>query len=422
MSKMLRQICAKKIRCLSRFLSKPLLGSSKISPTKKMSSSLRTTNGFIPAKVAEGKRWYVEFYCLDPETGRMRRKRVSVPKIKGVTARRRYANDMVININDQLSQGWNPYLSLNNPEEYTLFDDVCEKYYRYLYKLTESDIMRVKTYNGYTSFLNVFRGWNSEQHKPVCYVYQLKSSVVSKFLDWLWLDCGKAARTRDNYLSWLRSFAGWLMEKNYISEDFTANLTAVQGKRKCAKNRTVIPKETMLAIREYCSDRNRHYLLACYVLYYCFIRPKEMSHIRIGDISVKGGTISVRAEYSKNRKDAVVTLPDCVLKLMLDLDVLSNPADWYLFSSGFRPGPAHHPAKHFGDFWTYHLKKDLRLPSEYKFYSLKDTGITDLIKARTDLLSVRDQARHHSLQMTDLYTPLETRTANESIRHHESYF
>ena len=38
-----------------------------------MSSSLRTTNGFIPAKVAEGKRWYVEFYCLDPETGRLRR-------------------------------------------------------------------------------------------------------------------------------------------------------------------------------------------------------------------------------------------------------------------------------------------------------------------------------------------------------------
>ena len=77
--------------------------------------------------------------------------------------------------------------------------------------------MRVKTYNGYTSFLNVFRAWNKDQVKPVCYVYQLKSSVVSKFLDWLWLDCGKAARTRDNYLSWLRSFAGWLMEKNYIS-------------------------------------------------------------------------------------------------------------------------------------------------------------------------------------------------------------
>ena len=52
------------------------------------------------------------------------------------------------------------------------------------------------------------------------------------------------------------------------------------------------------------------------------------------------------------------------------------------------------------------MKKALELPAQYKFYSLKDTGITDLIRANTDLLSVRDQARHHSLQMTDLYTRL----------------
>ena len=139
----------------------------RISSNKKMSSSLRASNGFIPAKVPEGKRWYVEFYCLDSESGRLKRKRVAVPKIKGVTARRRYANDMVANINDQLLQGWNPCLSLNNPEEYTLFDEVCESYYRYLYKLAESGIMRVKTYNGYTSFLNVFREWNRGLAKPV---------------------------------------------------------------------------------------------------------------------------------------------------------------------------------------------------------------------------------------------------------------
>lgn len=124
----------------------------------------------------------------------------------------------------------------------------------------------------------------------------------------------------------------------------------------------------------------------------------------------------------KWRKSAVVTLPDCVVKLMLDLGVLASPGDWFLFSDGFIPGPKFHPAKHFGDFWTLKMKKALGLPAQYKFYSLKDTGITDLIRYNTDLLSVRDQARHHSLQMTDLYTPLESRVANESIRHHESYF
>ena len=90
---------------------------------------------------------------------------------------------------------------------------------------------------------------------------------------------------------------------------------------------------------------------------------------------------------------------------------------------GISPGNYRiYPAKHFGDFWTLKMKKALGLPAQYKFYSLKDTGITGLIRSNTDLLSVRDQARHHSLQMTDLYTPLESRVANESIRHHESYF
>lgn len=96
------------------------------------------------------------------------------------------------------------------------------------------------------------------------------------------MDEGKSARTRDNYLGWFRSFASWLLEKKYINEDFTAGMSNVQGKRKTEKNRTVIPKDVMLEIKEYCEKNNRHFLLACYIEYYCFIRPKEMCYIRIG--------------------------------------------------------------------------------------------------------------------------------------------
>ena len=395
-------------------------------PSKKMSVqkkvSLRAITGYTPARLITGKRWYVEFYAYDPELQSLHRKRVAIPPMKPSMARRKYAADVAAEINAKLSKGWNPFLALTNPNSYVLFRDVCEKYFRYLYKLTEDGIMRIKTYNGYTSFLNVFSAWNDRQERPVNYIYQLKSEVVSDFLDHIWMDEGKSARTRDNYLGWFRSFAAWLLEKKYVNEDFTAGMTTVQGKRKCEKNRTVIPKDVMLRIREYCELHNRHFLLACYIEYYCFIRPKEMSHIRIRDISVKNGTIAISAEVSKNRRAAVVTLPDCVVRLMLDLGVLNAPGDWYLFSDGFVPGRKYHPAKHFGDFWTLKMKKALELPAQYKFYSLKDTGITDLIRANTDLLSVRDQARHHSLQMTDLYTPLESREANEAIRHHESYF
>jgi integrase len=376
--------------------------------------------GYTPAKLAIGKRWYIEWNSWNPDEGKMHRKRVSVPHIKPVTARRKYANDMAFHINQQLSKGWNPFIALNNPNSYVLFDEACEKYCRYMYKMVDSGILKPKTYNGYISYLNRFRAWNKERVYPVMYVYQMKKDVVREFLDWVWIDRGKTARTRDNYLMWLKVFTKWMLEQEYITDDPTASMTPVQGKR-YQKNRTVIPREEMLRIKEYLRGRDPYFLLACELLYYCFIRPKEMAGIKVGDVSVAKGTISISADIAKNRKDAIVTLPDCVLKMMLDLEVLTKPCDWYLFSKGHRPGKDYWQPKFFCDTWT-EVRKALKLPPEYKFYSLKDTGITDLIRDGQDLLSVRDQARHHSLQMTDLYTPLESRAANEDIRHRESYF
>ena len=147
-----------------------------------------------------------------------------------------------------------------------------------------------------------------------------------------------------------------------------------------------------------------------------------MSFIRLSHVSVSRGTVFIPADSSKNRRDGTVTLPDRVLKLMVELDVFSHPDQDYLFSDGFRPGAAHRTSKQFTDFWNHHVRKDLRFPHEWKFYSLKDTGITDLIRSNTDLLSVRNQARHHSLLMTDIYTPHDIEQANDIIRHREGDF
>ena len=383
--------------------------------------SLRSVNGYVPAKLTTGKRWYIEYYCYHPEKEKLHRCRVSVPPIPKASERRAYAKDMEVEINERLKKGYNPFMSLNNPKEYALFDDACSSYLKYLYKMMEDGLMRIKTYNGYLSFLNRFRAWNTEQRKPVTYMYQFKKDIINAFLDYLWMDAGKSARTRDNYLGWFRSFVAYLMEKNFISEDPTANITMVQGKKKYQKNRTTIPKDCMVMLKNHLEENDRYFLLGCYVLYYCFIRPKEMTFIRLKDISVQNGTIYISPEVSKNGKGSVVTLPDCVLKLMVELGVLSCPADWYLFSDEFRPGKKYRSGKQFTDAWTK-LRKQFGWPAEYKFYSLKDTGITDMIRDNTDLLAVRDQARHHSLEMTNLYTPMETKEANETIRHRQSYF
>lgn len=78
--------------------------------------------------------------------------------------------------------------------------------------------------------------------------------------------------------------------------------------------------------------------------------------------------------------------------------------------------------KQFRDYWNLHVRKDLRLPACYKFYSLKDTGITNMLRANTDPLSVRDQARHSSLLITNTYTPLDIKEANPLILKYRGVF
>lgn len=383
-------------------------------------STGRDILGFTPAKLTANKRWYIEWYSFDPEAGKLRRKRVAVPHIAPQLARKRYAAQMVQSINNQLSAGWNPFLESKAPKEYALFDDVCEQYRKYLFKMLGSGLLRAKTHAGYTSFLKGFREWNTARPRPITYAYQVDGQAVDEFLDHVWVDLGKSPRTRDNYLGWLRSFGHWMMEKHFIREDPTAEISPVMPK-KYEKNRTVIPKEKMLQLRRHLENEDKYFLLACYILYYCLIRPKEMSCIRLSDINVQKGIIVISSDTAKNKKAAAVTLPDCVVKLMLELNVLTQPSDWYLFSIGNKPGAKYRLPKFFADDWNK-VRTALGWPAEYKFYSLKDTGITDLIREHTDLISVRDQARHSSLQMTDLYTPIDSKDADETIRHRQSYF
>ena len=121
---------------------------------------------------------------------------------------------------------------------------------------------------------------------------------------------------------------------------------------------------------------------------------------------------------SKNKKSAVVTLPAKIIHLMIDLRIFDHPGGYYLFSKNFRPGPEQRSEKQFRDYWHHHVRQDLKFPPQYKFYSLKDTGITEMLRSQ-DIISVRDQARHSSILMTDIYTPEDLKEANHLLLNYE---
>lgn len=59
-------------------------------------------------------------------------------------------------------------------------------------------------------------------------------------------------------------------------------------------------------------------------------------------------------------------------------------------------------SKRYRKHWDI-MRKDLKLPQEMQLYSLRDTGINNMLKAGIDPLTVMQAADHHDLSMTTRY-------------------
>lgn len=360
---------------------------------------------------------YVSFQAYDPLSGRLKTKKIMLGHIKGKTNQRKYAEDLIKRLTEQLSSGWNPWIEAVQPLEYALWDDVISKYKDYLVKLCNEHSLREESYVDYSSRVHILEQWKVAKHIPLTYVYQWDRQTITKFLDYVFIERNNTITTRNNYLTWLKSFTSYLVERGYLSSNPTEGLGRIKNRHK--KDRDVIPDDVMKQIRAYLYEKNKHYLLACEILHYLFVRPRELSFLKIGDFHLQTQTLTLHGAHTKNGNDATITLPSHVIRLMIDLNVFSYPSHYYLFSDRFSPGEARKSEKIFRDYWCRNLRKALGFSERYKFYSLKDTGITNMLKANADVLSVRDQARHSSILITDIYTPKDIKEANKYIMNYK---
>ena len=377
-------------------------------------SFINQIKGFTQPTFHQKSEVYVSFSAFDPASGKMKLKKIMLGRIKGKRNQRVYAERLMAELTQKLMMGWNPFVEAASPSQYTPFAEVIKRYKNYLEKVATDDGYREETVISYTSRVRILEQWIKEKHINIYFAYQFDENLVSDFLEYVWLDRENSIRTRNNYLVWIKHFTHYMMERHLINIDPCANIQAMKRREK-TKNRDVIPDEWLSKISGYLQKKNRHFLLACYILHYLFIRPHEMTFIKIGDISINNGTIILHGDRTKNHNDAVVTIPNKVMALMIDLNIFDYPSSYYLFSDKFCPGMKLKSEKCFRDYWLKHLRKDLGFSDRYKFYSLKDTGITNMLRANADILTVRDQARHSSILITDQYTPKDIKNANQFI-------
>lgn len=374
-------------------------------------TSLNEVLGFTYPKLHTGKSWYIDFYSYDPAMGKMRRKKYMLDNVVKLGERRKKAAEMIESLLKLLRSGWSPWVNIDDNRGYILLEDALNKYMAAIDKMA-----KYKTRKSYTSRVNILREYIGSLLLPPKYVYQFDTAFICDFLDWIYIDRESTARTRNNYRQWCSSLATFFMERQYITVNPVDKIKPIE---ETPKKRQPLSPTMLKRMAEYLREKNPMFLLACRMEYYTFIRPEELSHIRINDINLKNQTVFISAEVSKNKRDGLVGLNDDIIKMMIELNIFAHGGDCYLFGRKFRPSTERGSSEMFRREWGK-MRKVLRWSDEYQFYSLKDSGIRDLANAE-GIVIARDQARHTDISTTNKYLKGRDMPVHEATKHFEGH-
>lgn len=355
---------------------------------------------YKPAVLQKGQndQWRIVFFAKIPAQNEFKRFRKRVPPMSPTREREKYAKKMIAAINQKLDNGWSPFYEDTNVK-YKSVEYCAELFLKMQQREVEEGVKRTDTLRSYKSFLDLFVKYLKDKKLMLKFVIEIDTYIIQNYLDFLFFEKRNSARTYNNHLKFLNTFFLWCKAKSFINANPTES---IKPKAKLQKKREVLADEVKAKVRTL-HDTNFHYYVLCMLTYYCFIRRTELTKLKVGDVYLHGGYIVIDGENSKNRKTESVTIPDVFLPdLALHLSKAKNSD--YLFSANkFKAGPTPITPKKISDEWAKFRKKE-KFDSKFQFYSLKDTGITDLLNSGIPAIKVRDQARHYDLKITESYT------------------
>lgn len=382
--------------------------------SKRKGTSVDDMIGYTLPKLHAGKNWYIDFKAYDPLEQKMKRKKYMLDGITKATERKKRAAEIITTLTNNLRSGWNPWADTSNSRQYTLYIDVIKLYYKYLEKLCVTKAIKDNTLLDYKKRIKILAEYNEKRTPKIIYIYQFDQTYVSDFLDYILIDRDSSARTRNNYRTWLSSFCSWLIEKQYLDRNPVEKIKALNADE---KKRNALTPNDLNKLKKYLQEHNPYFLLLCQFEYYTFIRPDELTNIKLKDIYLKEQKVYVASTISKNRKDGMAGLNDQLVKAMIDLDIFKYHDDCYLFGPKFRPSEKKASTKIYRSYFNK-IRAELKFSDSYQFYSLKDSGIRDLANAE-GIVVARDQARHADISTTNKYLKGEHMTVHEETKHFE---
>lgn len=366
---------------------------------------------FIPAvfKNTKSEGYHVEYHYRDKISGKLVRKRFYLNRIVKSYLKKsdglNHARRIVHELNEKLKNGWTPTFETEDQRLYTPI-----LLLRDFYLKDKARDVREATMHSYSSITKMFNEWIEDTNRTGKVTGNFLRFDAVCYMDYI-IDKGCSNRTYNNTLKMMRALFSWAIEKCYCKENPFAN---IKTKTKEAKKRIVIDEKSRKKIAEYFSVKDPQMLIVCKLVYNSAMRPKEIANLKVEDLRLLHRYIVVKDSVAKNKKARCATITADVIEYLRQFENL--PGNFYLFgmNKDLHPSEKRCAISAFAKRWDK-MRSFLKLPMEMQLYSLRDTGMIDLLHAGVDELSVQHHFDHSDLSIQAIYTNHFDPNLNERI-------
>lgn len=283
--------------------------------------------------------------------------------------------------------------------------------------LLEKEIgLQSRSFYAYSRATTVFAGWLRYNQLDKESMKNITSDNISDFFLYLGRTKKLDKPTCEKYFLNLRQLFQYAEKRGEIN--FVPFDRVSFPKKKKDQGAEAIRDDDLKILVSYIKEHDPQLYFACMIEYYCFIRPgKELRLLKVGDINLKDGLITVRQENAKNKTKQIVTMPEQLINICIEFGI--DRADKSLFVFGkhkmfnSRPWSVNMLAYRFNK-----CRDALNLTKGYKFYSWKHTGASRLHMSGISMRELMDQLRHTKLEATQHYLKQHCGIVNDRIRDH----
>lgn len=345
------------------------------------------------AELCKGKRWYVHYRVINPSTGTLERKRIYIDKYNDTKLKERFARKLCTKINDKLDQGWNPFIAEKDNRQYTEITKAFD--FLMLYK---GKFLSKRSKISYDSRVRIFFEYLKIRKMDKIFIFEFSDRNAMDFFDYLLIERKISGVTYNNYLLDFRGFFNFFIKHRYVVENPFVTIDELPETEKEKQPFTV---EQTVLYSEYCIKNDPNFYVISCLCYYCALRPVEITRLKVKYIDTVSMQIRMPGSTTKNKKNRVIPIPNVFYPLLAEF-IKNKAGDYFVCSKEFKPGAE--------SIWPVRIAEHFRLianeiglPTNVKFYSLKDTAAERLDQNNVGLKTIRDLFGHSNISITDAY-------------------